>query len=445
MSGSIRSYAADCLDLQPGGFHSSPALAKDHLVVGTESGRVYFLPISDLNLEVVKPVWVFSTQGTGRDANRAVSSSPAVSDGNVYFGGEDGILYGLGNGTEVAVVDLLKKPKATTAVDATRKLEGSQWHTAAGDMGYSGVSPDTTIRPPFRIKWRTRIWSTCKSGVIVADGKVFAAGRMGQLTALDAETGDIVWQRRYDNLIPNEKVTPIRHASALGEGKLFFSVADSETLSRKRHIERLFGATIAVDPDGGDLIWSNTDFRLVRGSRASYRNGTFVVFSPDGAHALNAKTGKHLWSSPPPKKLHFGHYYMNALTDEFLESKGQRGLFGYIPCSYPIYVNGLWYGHTGSGTPHLAAWTETPAEQQGQKGKYERKVVWRHQFLSRACPSPAPAYGRLYYAPNGEGVVYCFGNDWRMAFLRRTSLMKATKSLTFGLAVSHGGDKVFVT
>ena len=502
-------WRADCPDLQPGGFHSSPALAKDHLVLGTESGRVYFFPIGAPNSEMVKPAWIFSTRGAGSDANCAVSSSPAVSDGNVYFGGEDGLLYGLGTGAEVDVIDLLQKPPATAATDAARKLKGPEWPTAGGDMGYSGVSPDRTIRPPFRIKWRTRVWSTFKSGPIVADGKAFAAGRMGQLTALDAESGDIiwrthhgfgesrpapiysnghllvmrgaedqhrntnssggiwchvadtgkllwrkslllgyhfnadgltadddkcfvcwnggggaveaaayrlgdgstVWQRRYEGLIPTNKVTPIRHASALGDGKLFFSVTDSETLSRKRHIDELFGATIAVDPSSGEPIWRNTDFRLVRGSRASYRKGLFVVFSPDGAHALDAKTGKLTWSSPPPEKLYYGHYYMNALTDEFLESKGQRGLFGYIPCSYPIYVNGLWYGHTGQGTRYQAAWSETPVEQQGREGQYEQKVVWRHRFLGRACPSPAAAYGRLYYVPNGDGVIYCFENS----------------------------------
>lgn len=89
-----------------------------------------------------------------------------------------------------------------------------------------------------------------------------------------------------------EQGNPITFAVAAGDGKLFFSLADSETLSRKRHIAQLFGATIAVDPENGDLIWRNTDFRLVRGSRASYRNGTFVVFSPDGAHALDPRTGK---------------------------------------------------------------------------------------------------------------------------------------------------------
>jgi hypothetical protein len=35
-------------------------------------------------------------------------------------------------------------------------------------------------------------------------------------------------------------------------------------------------------------------------------------------------------------------------------------------------------------------------------------TVWGHDFLSNACPSPSPAYGRLYYSPNAEGVIYCF-------------------------------------
>jgi len=508
-------WRADCPDMQAGGFHSSPALAKNHCVVGSERGHVYFFPLLSSGTapgggraprggKKVKPVWSFATLGSKGDVNQAVSSSPAVSNGRVFFGGEDGILYGLGKGRRVRVVDL--KPDRKNG-KGTRRANNLEWHTVAGDMGYSGVSPDRTIKPPFRIKWRTRIWSTFKSGLVIADGMVFGASRMGQLTALDSETGEIlwrtlhpygesrpapiysegklcvmrgvedqhwksnesggvwchdaktgkllwrkpldlgyhfnadglvadkekcfvfwnggkgavegaalrledgrpVWQRRYEKLLPSDKSTPIRHATALGDGLLFFAVGHSETLSRKRHIKEEFGATMAVDPRNGNPVWLNTKYRLIRGSRISFRNGILVVFSPDGCHALNAKTGKHLWSSEPPdvKKLHWGHYYMNALSNEFLNSKGQRGLLGYVGCSYPIYINGLWYGHSGSSTPTIVAWEDTPSAR-GGKGHNQRRIVWRHDFLSNACPSPSPAYGRLYYSPNGEGVVYCF-------------------------------------
>ena len=37
-----------------------------------------------------------------------------------------------------------------------------------------------------------------------------------------------------------------------------------------------------------------------------------------------------------------------------------------------------------------------------------KMVAWSFDFLSNACPSPSPAYGRLYYSPNAEGVIYCF-------------------------------------
>src|SRR5690606_10971968 len=91
-------WRADAEALYDGGFHSSPALAKNVLAIGSELGIVHFLPLEgELAAKPLtrKPVWQYRIEGAG-EPNGAVSSSPAVVDGRVYFGGEDGILYGLG-------------------------------------------------------------------------------------------------------------------------------------------------------------------------------------------------------------------------------------------------------------------------------------------------------------------------------------------------------------
>ena len=49
--------------------------------------------------------------------------------------------------------------------------------------------------------------------------------------------------------------------------------------------------------------------------------------------------------------------------------------------------------------------TAPDAERPGQS---VQRTIWQHVFAGRACPSPTPAYGRLYYAPNSMGVIYCF-------------------------------------
>ncbi|MHC4914759.1 MAG: outer membrane protein assembly factor BamB family protein [Planctomycetota bacterium] len=505
-----RVWEADCEQFKPGGFHSSPALAAKHLVLGAEDGRVYFFPLGKPGpagqAVSAKPAWVFETEGARRDANRAVSSSPAVSGGRVFFGGEDGILYGLGPGAAVPIVGL----PGAEPIDPRKRPglalvgKGTEWPTAGGDMGFSAVSADKTVKPPFRVKWKTRVWSSSKSQVVVAAGKVYASARMGQLTALDAETGEIVWrthhahgegrgaasyiegkvlalrgivdqhgkkntnagvwchdaetgkllwrrelplgyhfntdgvaghdgkafvcwnaaggtlkaaayalddgkavwERQYPGVVPTELPVPVRHACAVGDGKVFFAIAASQTLSRRK-VKGKFGQVIAVDPGSGELLWKNDDYDLYRGMRMSFRRGIVAVFSPDGTHALDAATGKKLWDGKPPTfRLYFGQYYWQPLTDIFLDSKGQKGVCGYTGCASPVFANGRWYGHYGAMSKVTTCFEEAPPGK--KKLAFTRKIVWRYTFLSTTCPSPSPAYGRLYHTPNGEGVVYCF-------------------------------------
>jgi hypothetical protein len=72
--------------------------------------------------KVRKPVWQYKTERAGAP-NSAVSSSPALVDGQVFFGGEDGILYGLGQGDEAAVIPL----QAKDSPDRDIRLLGPAW------------------------------------------------------------------------------------------------------------------------------------------------------------------------------------------------------------------------------------------------------------------------------------------------------------------------------
>jgi hypothetical protein len=123
-----------------------------------------------------------------------------------------------------------------------------------------------------------------------------------------------------------------------------------------------------------------------------------VVFDgwQDMAHALDAKTGGHQWSA------RVNSTQMNALTDAFLDSHGAKDISGAGFCGYHVYANGIFYGTKGFSQAHLVA--------RSLDARGEMKVIWQHPTMSRSCPAPAPAYGRLYYAPNCEGVVYCFEN-----------------------------------
>jgi outer membrane protein assembly factor BamB len=489
----------------PNGFHSSPALSQKHVVAGCDDGRVYFF---DIDFAVVnknriqKPVWVYETEGVDK-VNGAVTSSPAIADGGVYFGGEDGILYGLGRGEPcktIESVDLKSADNTEVSDQLSKPLEPHEWRTAGGDMGFSGVSPTTLLKPPLRIKWRTRLWGSFKGSMIVADGKVFAASRSGTLSALDAQTGEILWKTRHTNsqswatsTYADGKLLVLRGNSAgprdqqlggglwcheAGTGKVLwrktqpiptgaydfsagavvyqgtalgcwhveggtlecaaFDLATGDVVWSKRHekllpaegrgeihvsqgclgentwfcsISRLgnrgeadpakgqVGVTLAVNPTSGALLWKNGKYFVGKESRVCYRKRHVVVFDGwnSSAHALDPKTGDHRWSA------RVNSTQMNALTDAFLESQGKQDVSGAGFCGYHVYANGVFYGTKGFSQAHLVA--------RMTKDRGEMPVIWKFPTMSRSCPAPAPAYGRLYYAANCEGVVYCFENE----------------------------------
>lgn len=502
-------WRADPEALYDGGFHSSPALAKDVLVIGSEKGIVHFLPLEGEKGDkpvTRKVVWQYSIERAGKP-NGAVSSSPAVVNGRVFFGGEDGILYGLGQGKEVPVVEAPFSKESWT-LRRPEPLSGSEWPTIGGDMGFSCVAGPTAVKPPFRVAWRTRVWSTFKGNMIVGGGKVFAAGRMGPLLALDARTGEILWKTHHAGV--ESRVSPtyddgrlyvlrvqgglktspyIRgwyggpngeglwcHDANTGEvlwhlpldtayhfnsdgvpihgGRVFvcepgddglFQAAayDAKTgkLVWRKPIEGInalhrasslmqpprysgviadglwcvsirgwgdkTGATLAFNPESGDVVWRNDEIAIENRSRIAARNGIVVVFNLSGSNGFEAKTGKLLWSgediipedTPKSRRRQSVTRYMLPLTDNFLDSHGKNDRFHVSGCILPVYINGLWYSHTVNSTHVMHAYDA------------DKKTVWKRTFLSHACPSPVPAYDRLYYAPNAEGVIYCFENE----------------------------------
>jgi len=483
----------------PPGHLSQPALAKDHVVVGDADGRICFYKLVPDKNFTGQPAWSYETSRLGKP-NGGVGTTAAVSGGVVYLGGEDGILYGLGQGKEVEVIPVLPQAAQGQGPRPGEKLKGPEWPTVGGDMSYSALSPDTNLKPPFKILWKTRIaGSGGQNSVIVAAGTVFAVSYNGLVEALDAETGEIlwrtyhpfvhragygddgpptyaegkllilrrgtspastglwchdartgevlwhkpkptlitaggapqgdgvvihegkvltawhekddaveaaalelgtgkeVWRVRHEGVIPPKpadvKAVAIRVCQgALGEETWFISACANRDNGEGRHIG---GATLAIAPADGKLLWKNTEQSIGGFGGVNCRKGTVVVNQTGTlAHALDAKTGKSLWSS---KWRQGAPWHLMPLTDDYLNSQSRKGGFGGY-CTDTIWVNGVWYGPPGCASHVLSA-----------RDANEREL-WRYVTISRGCPAPAPAYGRLYYAGFGEGVVYCFVN-----------------------------------
>jgi outer membrane protein assembly factor BamB len=242
-------------------------------------------------------------------------------------------------------------------------------------------------------------------GLVVREGKVLIAWNGGsnavETAALDLGTGRETWRVRHENVFP-ALTTDVRRSffrvcqGALGEDKWFISAcicrATGETPC-------LGGSTLALDPANGKELWRNTDRSIGGYGGLNYRNGTVVVFHTSrGRHALDARNGNLLWSISGQFGSGAGPWHLAPLTDELLASQGRKGFAGGY-CMDTVWVNGVVYGPPNCAAHVLSA------------RKLDGPELWRHVVISRGCPAPAPAYGRLYYAGNGEGVVYCFVND----------------------------------
>ena len=492
--------------LYDGGFHSSPALAAEHLVIGSELGKLYFVAL-DGSDKIRKPAWAYSSSKAGQP-NGGISSSPAVVNGAVYFGGEDGILYGLGKGKDAEVVSVPVKGKPVKSI----KLTGHEWHTPGGDMGYSFVSPDKNIKPPFKLRWRTKLWDSYKSPMIVADGRVFCTGRSGLLAALNASSGEILWTSHHPGVesrpgaiyyrgkllimrarggqgdspccktssanggpdgagiwchdaqtgkllwhyhmhmpyhhyvdglsIANDKIvlceltdtgavnafavdivtgqkqwtTPLEKNNLKDHTQLhtrFCSVASGDTFFLSYFYKKrigggavkgeINGGTFALDARNGNIVWERKDISIRNRTRMGFRNQTVVLFDINNAvFGLDPATGATRWQVKPDGSSAQSYTgFAQALTDRYLESEGTEDFFpeAYY-CRVPIYANRVWYSHGRNKTQIAASVLE--------KGTKKRKEIWTHPFHANACLSPGIAYGKLYYSPDGEGIIYCF-------------------------------------
>jgi len=482
------------------GHVSQPALGKDHAVVGDADGRVSFFNLIPERNFAGKPLWSYETSRLGKP-NGGISATAAISGGVVYIGGEDGILYGLGRGAEAPVGSVRPQVNRPPVPRPGEELKGPEWPTVGGDMSYAGLSPEKSLKPPFKTLWKTRL-AGCggQNNVVVADGMVFVASFNGHLEAIDAASGEIVWRtyqagirrsgeygndgpvtyadgrllmirrnglwchdsRTGDLLWRNPRpILPVPGGAPQGDGQVVVdgkvliawqekgagietAALDLNTGKEVWHTSHewavptapagvknvsvrvcqgalgektwfvsagasrnggeggaLGGITMAIDPASGKQLWKNEEGGISGWGGVNCRNGVVVAYHTFGRGliAFDAKTGKTLWdrrhgvNQPGP-----GCWHTMPLTDEFLASQCQKGSLGGY-CTDTVWANGFFYGPPGCSSHVLSA------------RKMDGGEVWRHVVISRGCPAPAPAYGRLYYAGNGEGVAYCFVNQ----------------------------------
>ncbi|MFC4565917.1 PQQ-binding-like beta-propeller repeat protein [Nocardiopsis mangrovi] len=308
-----------------GAVMSSPAVADGVLYAGSDDGHLYAVDAAS-----GEERWRFSSEGR-------VRSSPVVADGVVYVGSDDGHLY---------------------AVDVATGEE--RW-------------------PRFRIGAEFG-----RSSPVVADGVVYAGSGDQYLYAIDAGTGEERWQ------LPDVGIwwTP-----AVADGVVYFGSSSAQGL-------------MAVDADAGGELWRSRIDGTTR--RPVVAEGVVYVGSDNTyLYAIGTDGGEHLWrfrvgepEAPAPVVAEgvvyagSGDQYLYAIDTDTGDELWRSSTDGPVS-SAPTVADGVVYAGTGNGGLYAVNTTDGT-------------LRWRAEIGGFIWSSPTVVDGVIYVGDNDRSLHAVF-------------------------------------
>jgi len=300
---------------------SSPAVA---------SGRVYVLSYDSqfyaIDATTGAIAWKFATGGERRFAAKHVHgaepaaetmpdpfdfylSSPAVSDGAVFFGSSDGNVYAL----DAASGALRWKLKTGDVVHASPAVVDGVVYVGSWDTYFYALDAATGAE-----RWRFKTGEDheianqtgLQASPVVADGTVYFGCRDSRFYAVDAATGKQRWA--YPN-----KGSWVIASAVLRDGAVYFATSDTGRLN-------------AVDAKSGALDFSIENSRWPMFSSPAVAGSLLYVGTHEGKlRALDVATGRAVWTfQTDGSKANGATYtqadglpnYAAAYTDSFYDS-----------------------------------------------------------------------------------------------------------------------------
>jgi outer membrane protein assembly factor BamB len=374
--------------------------------------------------------WSFATE-------EDIYSSPAVVDGVVYFGGNDGRLY---------------------AIDASTGLE--RWHfqteghqisspAVVDGVAFIGSDDDQVYAVDTATgeeTWRFDAGSYVYSSPVVADGVVYAGSGTG-LYAIDAKTGQAIWHFQDDDVVSFEDPAVAGGMVYVGGDEFLFAIDAASGQEQWRfetkgdipdapaiadgiiYLGTEDGGFSAIDAETGQEQW-HVDTGEIQVAAAIAQG---VVYIGDSAflYAIDAETGKENWRA----EVEDGMYYSSptvadgavfAADDDFLHAfDAETGdELWQVPTdstltSDPVVVDGVIYVGDRGGTFHAmssGAGVQSTVMTPGPMNKTATATatVAPTRVPDAVTPEPAPN-GAAYESPHyGYRLVYD-PNQWQVS------------------------------
>ena len=242
-------------------------------------------------------------------------------------------------------------------------------------LGYSldrrRYFPTTTVKPPYRIRWRVRGKVLLEFPPVIWRGSLYQLSDSGNLRRIDKETGRVYWKRRLGTLAAA--------SPAVGDGSVYVP------LLRREGSEN--GSVVALNARTGRVRWSKALSSRSESSPLLYRGVLYFGDEGGAVYALRAATGRQLW-----------RYSANGAV------KGGVAL-----------VNGIaYFGDYGGSVHAVRAATGRQVWSSGTSGA-------AFGFSSGTFyATPAVAFGRVYIG-NTDNRMYSFvARTGKLAWARST-------------------------
>lgn len=349
-----------------GAVETSPAVVDGIVYVGSDDGYVYALNAANGSL-----IWKYNTYGP-------VQSSPAVVDGVVYIGGfHSHAVFALNAYTGELIWSSPTNSVYPNEISSTSVANGLVYvSVCAGTFGGEFYALNASTG---NLAWKYNPSSWLFSSPTVYCEKVYIGTSACHIVALDAISGNISWDYLVTSNGPSSHTadgTYFGYSALLVSNNLVYFGTSKQTVQ-------------AWNASNGELVWNGNIYGSVDFSTLALANGviyasTTVGGTPGnlnfgGVTALNARTGALLWNHT----LGSVTYSSPAVADGvvFVGSDGKPSPLGDID---------------GKSVYALDAATGA--------------TLWTYTTGGPVCSSPAVAYGVVYVGSN-DTKVYAIGTS----------------------------------
>jgi outer membrane protein assembly factor BamB/predicted MPP superfamily phosphohydrolase len=250
-----------------GKIYSTPAVWKNTVVVGSSDHFIYGFSAKDGKLK-----WK-------QETNKAVLGSPVIKDGVAFIGGSDGKFRAIDveSGKIKWTFD-----KVSGYVSGKPLLYKNKLYFGSWSNGFYALNPETgALIWEWKNSSPSRMYSAAACYPVGANNRVFIVAPDRQMTAFDAETGNIIWREKRDSV-------RVRESMGLSD--------DGKHVYVKTMDGNLYG--VSTTSDFMDLSWKSAlqlPYEIAPTNIESKGNLVLVPSNSGLISAVNATTGAVIW------------------------------------------------------------------------------------------------------------------------------------------------------